>query len=217
MTKASKDVNMDPLTLVTLRIKFYKDNYRRTLFVFVLSFIMNISLGGLLWYMLTHPPTPIFFATTLNGRITPIFPMNEPNRSDDSVIEWASKAAIAAFTYNYTNYRSEFQSASGFFTGHGWTQFLTALKVSNNLEAVTRKKLMVSAEMIKKGKIVKRGVVKGHYAWLIKLPLLVTYQSTIQFTQQTNEVTMMVVRVSTLNAPSGIGIEQFVVGPLEKN
>ncbi len=55
--------------------------------------------------------------------------------------------------------------------------------------------------------------MKGHYAWQISIPLLVTYQSTETYTQQETTVTLLVVRLSNLNSPSGLGIEQFVVAP----
>lgn len=45
------------------------------------------------------------------------------------------------------------------------------------------------------------------------MPILVTYQSASEFTQQNNVVTMLITRVSPLNSPRGIGISQFVVGP----
>ena len=51
----------------------------------------------------------------------------------------------------------------------------------------------------------------GWFIWT--LPLLVTYQSASEFSQQNSVVTMLVTRVSTLNSPRGIGIAQFVVGP----
>ena len=45
------------------------------------------------------------------------------------------------------------------------------------------------------------------------MPILVTYQSASEFTQQNNIVTILITRVSTLNYPRGIGISQFIVGP----
>lgn len=53
----------------------------------------------------------------------------------------------------------------------------------------------------------------GVYTWLVQMPLLVTYQSASEFSQQNNIVTMRITRVSTLNSPRGIGIDQFVVAP----
>lgn len=203
----------DALTTVTLRNKFYKDSYRKVLMVLLFSVLINVSLAWVLLYMIWHPPKPRYFATSVNGRITPLFPLNEPNQSDSAVLQWANQAAIASFSYNFVNYRQELQAASGFFTGEGWKQFLDALESSNNLDAVRAKKLIVSAVATRAPIILRKGILNGRYSWRIQMPLLVTYQSASEFSQQNNIVTMLVRRVSTLNSPRGIGISQFVVGP----
>lgn len=105
----------DALAAVTLRNEFYKDGHRKLLITFMISVVVNIVLAGLLIYLITHPPAPKYFATSINGRITPLFPLNEPNQSDSAVLQWANQAAIAAFTYNFVNYRTELQASSGFF------------------------------------------------------------------------------------------------------
>ena len=203
----------DALTVVALRNQFYKDSQRKVILALLISLLVNIVLGSLLVYMITHPPTPRYFATSINGRITPLFPLNEPNQSDSAVLQWANQAAIAAFTYNFVNYRDELQASSGFFTAEGWDQFLSALQQSNNLEAVKAKKLIVSAVATRAPIILQKGVLNGRYSWRVQMPILVTYQSASEFTQQNNVVTMLITRVSTLNSPRGIGISQFVVGP----
>ena len=203
----------DALKMVELRNNYYKDSYRRILIILLLSMFLNFGLGWLLYYMISHPPLPKYFATSVNGRITPLFPLDQPNQSDSSVMQWANLAAIASFTYNFVNYRKELQSASGFFTATGWTQFLTALQASNNLDAVKAKKLIVSAVATKAPVILQKGPLNGRYSWRIQMPILVTYQSASQFSQQNNVVTMLVTRISTLNSPRGIGIAQFIVGP----
>lgn len=203
----------DALTVVALRNKFYKDSYRKVLMVLLLSLVLNFSLGAVLVYLITHPPKPRYFATSVNGRITPLFPLNEPNQSDAAVLQWANQAAIAAFSYNFVNYHQELQAASGFFTGQGWKQFLDALQASNNLDAVKAKKLIVSAVATRAPIILRKGVLNGQYSWRVQMPVLVTYQSASEFSQQNNIVTMLIRRVSTLNSPRGIGISQFVVGP----
>lgn len=203
----------DALKAVALRNTFYKDSYRRVLLVLLLSLILNIGLGSLLFYMITHPPLPKYFATSVNGRITPLFPLDQPNQSDSSVLQWANLAAIASFTYNFVNYRQELQAASEFFTAPGWTQFLNALQASNNLDAVKAKKLIVSAVATRAPVILQKGPLNGRYSWRIQMPVLITYQSASQFTQQSNVVTMLVKRIPTLNSPRGIGIAQFIVGP----
>ncbi|WP_298626808.1 type IVB secretion system apparatus protein IcmL/DotI [uncultured Legionella sp.] len=203
----------DALTVVALRNQFYKDSQRKVIFALLIAIVVNIILASLLVYMITHPPAPKYFATTINGRITPLFPLNEPNQSDSAVLQWANQAAIAAFTYNFVNYRDELQASSGFFTADGWDQFLSALQSSNNLDAVKAKKLIVSAVATRAPIILQKGVLNGQFSWRVQMPILVTYQSASEFTQQNNVVTMLITRVSTLNSPRGIGISQFVVGP----
>ncbi|WP_058533119.1 type IVB secretion system apparatus protein IcmL/DotI [Legionella saoudiensis] len=203
----------DALTVVTLRNKFYKDSQRKVMLALLVALLVNLVLASMLVYMVTHPPAPRYFATSINGRITPLFPLNEPNQSDSAVLQWANQAAIAAFTYNFVNYRDELQASSGFFTAEGWDQFLNALQQSNNLDAVKAKKLIVSAVATRAPIILQKGVLNGSYSWRVQMPILVTYQSASEFTQQNNVVTMLITRVSTLNSPRGIGISQFVVGP----
>lgn len=203
----------DALVAVALRNRFYKDGQRKMVVALLFSLMMNIVLGVLMGYILTHPPAPKYFATSVNGRITPLFPLDEPNQSDSAVLQWASQAASAAFTYNFVNYRDELQASSGFFTAEGWQQFLTALQESNNLDAVKAKKLIVSAVATRAPIILQKGMLNGRYSWRIQMPILVTYQSASEFSQQNNIVTMLITRVSTLNSPRGIGIAQFVVGP----
>lgn len=203
----------DALTAVTLRNNFYRDGQRKMMVMLLLSVISNVLMALLLVYLMTHPPAPKYFATSINGRITPLFALNEPNQSDSAVLQWANQAAVAAFTYNFVNYRTELQASSGFFTSEGWTQFLTALEDSNNLDAVRVKKLIVSAVATSAPIILQKGVLNGRYSWRVQMPMLVTYQSASEFSQQRNVVTLLITRISTLNSPRGIGISQFVVGP----
>ena len=203
----------DALTAVTLRNDFYRDGQRKMMVMLLLSFISNVLMALLLVYLMTHPPAPKYFATSINGRITPLFALNEPNQSDSAVLQWANQAAVAAFTYNFVNYRTELQASSGFFTSAGWTQFLTALEDSNNLDAVRVKKLIVSAVATSAPIILQKGILNGRYSWRVQMPMLVTYQSASEFSQQRNVVTLLISRISTLNSPRGIGISQFVVGP----
>lgn len=201
------------ITTVTLRNKFYKDNYRRVMMILLLSVLINIGLGILLFWILSNPPEPKYFATSVNGRITPLQPLDKPNQSDSAVLQWSNQAAIAAFSYNFVNYREELESASEFFTPKGWREFLSALQSSNNLDAVKAKKLIVSAVATRAPIVLDKGELNGRYSWRVQMPILVTYQSASQFSQQNNVVTMLITRVSTLNSPRGIGIEQFIVAP----
>lgn len=204
----------DALTAVLVRNQFYRTGQRRTLLILLISLLTNVLLATMLGWLILNPPAPQYFPTNLTGHIVRLFPYDQPNQSDEAVLQWSGLAAVAAFSYNFVNYRQELQSSSDFFTGDGWQRFLKALGASNNLDALRVKKFIVSAVATSPPKIVSKGVSHGRYVWKIQVPLLVTYQNNTEYALQHNLVTMIVIRVSTLNAPRGIGIAQFVVSPL---
>jgi len=212
---------VDALVAVRLRNNYYKEGARRILAVILVSLLTNCLLAYTLVYLIYHPPEPQYFSVGINGRITPMVSTDKPNQSNDQVLRWASQAGLAAFSYSYVNYRDELQASSGFFTGNGWGRFLDALKSSNNLLAVADKKMVVSAQMVAPAQLVsppavmKEGSTKGSYAWRVEVPVLVTYQNDREYTQMYNMVNILVVRVSIINAPWGIGIEQLVVSPVD--
>ena len=197
---------------VTLQNKFYSDHQKKMMGALLVSVLAFLFISLFLLYMITHPPQPKYFATSTNGRITPLLALDQPNQSDSAVLQWANQAAIAAFSYNFVNYREELLAASSYFTQEGWSQFMDALQQSSNLEAVKSKKLIVSAVATRAPIILQKGELNGSFSWRVQMPILVTYQSASEFTQQNNVVTMLITRISTLQSPRGIGISQFVVG-----
>lgn len=203
----------DALEVITLRNTFYRDGYRKIMLSLLIAVTMVAVLALTLVYLVTHPPEPRYFATTVQGRIVPLVPLNQPNTSTSALLQWANTASIASYTYNFVNYRQELQAASEFFTPDGWRSFLDALKSSRNLEAVIDKKLIVSAVATGAPIVAWEGVLNGQYSWRVQMPMLITYQSPSNFSQQFVNVNMLITRISTLNSARGIGIAQFVVTP----
>lgn len=200
----------DAVEVVKLRNDFYHDGYKRVITALFISVIFIGILIASLVYIVTHPPAPQYFATTINGRITPLIPLDQPNMPPSTILQWANSAAIASYNYNFVNYRQELQAASEFFTPEGWQNFINALKASNNLNAVIDKKLVVSAVATGAPVILEQGVTDGAYTWNVQMPMLVTYQSASQVVRQEITVTMVIQRISTLNSARGIGIASFV-------
>lgn len=198
------------LELVRLRNEFYRDNYRRIVSILLLTFLIIGLLIGALIYVVTHPPSPKYFATDTTGRIVPLLPLDQPNMSTATLLQWANMASVAAFTYNFVDYRAQLQAASEFFTTEGWQAFLQSIVSSNNLTAVKAKNLVVSAVATGAPIITQQGVVDGRYTWQVQMPMLVTYQSASQVTPQSLMVTLVITRISTLDSPTGIGIAQFI-------
>ena len=135
----------DAVELVRLRNNFYRDNYKRVVGAVLILLLVNVSLVGVVFYQIANRPAPQYFATSADGRIVPLYPLSEPMVAPTELLQWANRAAIAAYTYNFVNYREALQGVQNNFTPDGWKYFEDALKGARTLEAVIAKKLVVSA------------------------------------------------------------------------
>lgn len=201
---------------VTLRNAFYRDGERKLIIALCGALAVIIILCTILGYIVANPPQPKYFATSISGRITPLTALDMPNQSDSAVLQWAVQAAIASFTYNFVNYHEELKVASAYYTTDGWREFMGGLKKSSNLDIVKTKKLIVSAVATKAPVILQKGLLNGRFSWRVQMPVLITYQSASEFTQQDTIVTMLITRISTIESPRGIGIAQFFSGPADE-
>jgi intracellular multiplication protein IcmL len=200
----------DAVELVRLRNNFYRDNYRRLVGSLMFLLLIVVVLVGVVFYQIINRPEPKYFATTVDGRIMPLFSLSEPMLSPGELLHWSHRAAIEAYTYNFVSYRDAMQRLQNQFTPKGWRYYEDALRTARTLEMVIAKKLVVSAVATGTPVILDRAVINGRYSWKVQIPLLVTYQSPNEQTQQPMIVTMIISRVPTVDMPKGIAIVSFV-------
>jgi intracellular multiplication protein IcmL len=200
----------DAVELIRLRNDFYRDNYRRLVIAVVFLLIIVATLISVVFYQIYNRPEPKYFASTVDGRIMQLFPLSDPMLSPAELLQWANRAAVAAYTYNFVNYRDAMQQLQNQFTPAGWKYYEDALRTSRTLEMVIAKKLIVSAVATGTPVILDQAVIDGKYAWKIQIPLLVTYQSPNEQTQQPMVVMMIISRVPTVDIPKGVAIISFV-------
>lgn len=207
----------DALKEVILRNDFYRDKYRQVTIAVLLAFLLNCLLAGLVAYELTHRPLPEYFATTADGKIIQLKPLSDPVLNDAELLQWASQAAVAAYTYNYVNYRQELQGASEYFTTAGWKDYQEALKRSKTLETVIANKLVGFAQPTGAPSITDRGTIDGAYAWKVTMPILATFENVSRKITQPLMVTMIIVRVPILVNPKGVEISSFYAAERKVN
>lgn len=200
----------DALKQIVNRNEFYRDNFRRVTYIMLLSVLINVVLGFLSLYSFTHRPDPKYFATSSDGRITPLYSLDQPMVSVPTLLEWAKESINSVYTYNFVNYRKELQKASERFTPDGWKNFQATLKDSNNLKTVVDSRMVVNSVATGAPVMLDRGIINGRYAWKVQTPVLVTYRNQARTFQQPLLVTMVVIRVPTVNDPKGIRITQFL-------
>jgi intracellular multiplication protein IcmL len=204
----------DAVVMVHLRNEFYKKKFYLTLAVYFLSIIVIAILVGVLVYLIKNPIRPLYFVTDSAGRLIQDVPRQVPNMSTEEVAKWAINAVETAYSYDYVNYRTQLQNAQKYFNDYGWRNYMDGLRSSNNLLALTQRKLVGMAKVVDKPKLQIEGLLGGAYAWKFEMPLLVTYLTppygvTDRF-QNALKVTVVVQRQSILTSDDGLAVVQMI-------
>ncbi len=190
-----------------LRTNFYRDNYRRLIYFCLLLSFGIIGLIGWIAYERTHKPAVTYFATTSQGKLTKLTPMNQPNLTTAALTKWVTRAVTTSYNFNFGNYDVALRDAKIFFTEAGYQHFMNALSASKTLDTVKEKNLVVFAIAPQPAVVIKEGpTADGIYAWQVQLPLLLTYQSASDQIKQNVMLTILVARRPTIESPEGIGI-----------
>jgi len=224
MNSTEKDFHDDALIMVAMRNEFYRKKFHFVLWVYILSLIVVGFLICVVVYLVRHPTHPLYFVTDKVGRLIQDIPKTKPNMSNDEVSNWVVEAIQSAYSYDVVNYREELQSAQKYFTDYGWHHYMAGLQASNNLVALTQRKLIVVAKVVDKPKLLVEGILGGAYAWKFQLPLLVTYYSAPYDAKSSFSnpllVTVVVQRQSILTSYKGLGIVQtfanLITGPQDQ-
>lgn len=154
-----------------------------------------------------------YFVDPPNGAPIEVFPLNEPNVTPSSLINWVTLAVTSSYTLDFYGYQDTLYELKQYFTLDGYQNFLNALDASGTLKKITRDKLVVTAVATDSAIVLQEGLMNNIYTWKIQIPLLVNYQgASTTVTQQNIAVSVLVIRVPTNEAPKGIGIAQIVDG-----
>ncbi len=205
---------VDGLGTVVVRNEFYRDGYRTLLKIALLEAVVIIGLILVMIYIInTNKPENRYFATTNDGRLVPMVALNEPNLSTPALMSWTAQAATEVMTFGFHDYRRRLQEASRNFTRIGWASFTSALEKSRIMEMVEANQQVVTAAPRSAPVLVSEGVVDGRYQWQVEVPMVITYQAGSQTRADNLILTLLIVRVSKLESPNGVGIEQWVAQP----
>lgn len=189
---------------------FYRRFYDFFLAIIILFIIGLLGLGGLVFYQFTHKPLPVFSATQATGERMLLVPFTMPNQLPDTIIRFASKAAVAAYTYSFASYTTQQELARPYFTEAGWEDYLSSL--ADVIQDVTQNQLIINSVVTGAPVIINQGTFSGKgYAWRVQMPFLVIYQSSSAKSSRTYYVTITIVQVPTKDNPQGIGVDQFVM------
>lgn len=204
----------DAIDTILTRNTFYRDGYRLMLRISIIQGIVIVLLGAAILAMLMSMETRfVYFATTSDGRIINIVPLNEQYRSRADVVAWAAGKAQEVMRFGYNDFRQRLQTSSSYFTQTGWESFTKAMREARILEAVEARKLTVSMD-VEAAPEVKRAFERdGVYTWYLQFPIVIKFDGNEPPAPIQAMLILQIVRVSTLQNADGISIEQWIAAP----
>ena len=128
----------------------------------------------------------------------------------NEVLSWIARSVTQAYTFSFANYREELQAARSNFTPDGWKGFEKALVDSGNLQKIIDSKFVTTAVPRGAPVLLNEGIIAGHYAYRIEVPIVVTYQAGSTKANQDLLIRVIAIRRSELEHPMGLGIAQIV-------
>jgi len=207
----ANDLVGGPLMTVVVRNEFYRDGFRNLIKIAIAEAAIIVALIiTFIAYIDTTRTQDHYFATTADGRIMPMLPLEQANMTDSALLTWASQAASDTMTFGFHDYERRLQSSARYFTRDGWATFDSALQSSRVIESVTALNEVLTAEARSAPIPLKHGVLNGKFFWVVKVPLKVTYLSGTESHIETPDVTLLIFRVSELENPKGVGIQQWI-------
>jgi intracellular multiplication protein IcmL len=190
--------------------QWYVNYYHYFMYFLVAAIFIILSLLVLICYQIKNRPLPQFTAIAPSGQQKSLVASEEPNLLPNTLIQWASKAAVAAYTFDFVNYNKQAALAHPYFTDAGWTSYIDS--ISGLIQTITQNQLLVNGVVSGTPVISNQGPIPGRgYVWRIQMPFLVTYQSSEGISKKSYTVVVSIVRVPTWENPAGIGIDQFVM------
>jgi len=190
--------------------EWYVKYYHFFIFSLIAAIFLILLMLVLVLYQIHHRPLPQFSAVAPNGQEMVLTSSNEPNLLSSTLIQWASKAAVAAYTFDFVNYNKQAALARPYFTEAGWAHYIDS--IGGLIQTIKQNQLLVNGVVTGAPVISNQGVLPGQgYVWRVQMPFLVTYQSSEGTSKKSFTVIVTIVRVPTWKNPAGIGIDQFVM------
>ena len=197
-----------------IRFNWYRDGFRLLLKLLLVSLVLNVFTVTATWYLYVYQPPPRYFATTQDGQLFPLVPLNEPHLSLAAVLQWSVDAFVDANDYTFQNYRRRLQAACNeHFSYDGCLSYRDALQRTGNLQAIKERRLVVTGQVIEAPIIQEHGLRSGRYYWKVQMVGIITTESTAKRATQRQLIELDIERSPTLTHERGVAITQYLARP----
>lgn len=189
---------------------FYRLHYHHIFIGLLILLGTLLCIMFIILFQIINRPLPRFDAIQPDNALMNLTPYENPNLLPDTIIQWANKAAVTAYTFDFSNYNTQLEMIRPYFTDAGWKSYVQ--QVSSLIDTLLANKLFVNGIVSAPSVISNQGWLLGTgYTWRVQIPFLVTYQSGNTTSKRNYYVVLTIVRVPTYINPQGIGIDQFIM------
>lgn len=178
--------------------------------------LLLVSLAGTV-ALIDRPPQFRYILTNAEGKVFPQVPLSQPNHDDQFIVDWTIDAVTRLYSFDFVNFRQQFQEAQKNMTAVGWKSFEEAMKVSGNFNAVVGNRYVTTAVPTGPGRVTKKGDINGRHAWKVEFPMLISYRSSsrdaqgrLRVTNQPLSMSVTVIRQPVFLNEQGLGIRAIV-------
>jgi intracellular multiplication protein IcmL len=156
------------------RHEFYRDSYRRLMWLVLLSLLANIILVIVVVSFSGSHGRWYFYASTRDGQLLPLQQSLTPNLSDTAVLSWVNRVVPQIYTMNFLNYRQVLSEKEKYFTIPGWGSFLRGF--SATISQIQQGQYDVHAAPSDVPVVTEKGIFQGKQMWQVQIPLIIAYQ-----------------------------------------
>lgn len=155
-------------------IKKSHTQFKLLLIVIIFSIAVIAILGSL---FAVYPKYRVV-QTIDNSKICEVPVKDNPLLSDSAVSDFAKKAVLAVYSFDYTNSAQQVNDAtSRYFTPEGKNDFIQALKNSGSYDYVVNNNLIMRTTSLSDAQIDEKGVgqLTGKKYWVVRMPIRVNF------------------------------------------
>lgn len=207
-----------PMELVALRNRFFYVYYRKISLIFIAALGLCFFSIVCAAFFASRKTPPLYIPVSEDGRIIRTYALNEPSNPNVEIMEstvqqLALDGIRKLYTYDYLNYSNQITDARGYLTVRAWNKFTAKFTASQTLNTVQQQQMIVNFTPLQPPNIDGQKVIEGRLAWALSFPAQIKFVAhngnKIGFVQ-TGVMKVIVMRVSTVDSPKGILIDQVV-------
>lgn len=203
------------LQAIKLRNDFYRDNFRRVVFILLLSVILNIILIASLFFLSAKPTKVVYFASDSQGKLIKMQPLSQPVMSATALQSWVSRNVPKIYSLDYVHYRTQLNNIRKYFTAFGWNNFRQTFQPV--LQKILSQQYVVSAAITDVPYISEHATLNGVYSWKVQVPIKITFRKGNTATTSNDIMQLVIQRVNNATSDQLVGISQIVQTAVKDN